>query len=142
MKIKEYNIQQSPSEPPRRQFSDNQHFDLVIWYQNPKFEKIIGFQLGYKENPFNTDEEYFLTHLPSMENTSEIALSKTSGSAPQYPAPKLIHSTNEILPPSFFDRIKGVLGDLPDEARAYLEVHLEGLDRELQIHSKQEFGRR
>lgn len=124
MKLKEYPIVQKQSEPARRHFSDMEHFDLVVWYQNPDFKKAIGFQLGYKENPFNTDDEYFFSHLPSMGNTLEIKLSRTMGPTSLFPAPKTIGPTTESPPQSFFKSINAVLEDLPSDVRSFVEPHL------------------
>lgn len=127
MKLREYSIVQKQSEPARRFFSDTEHFDLVVWYEDSDFKKAIGFQLGYKENPFNTDDEYFISHLPNMGSTLEIKLSKSMGPTSLIPASKTIAPTTERPPHSFFKSINGALEDLPSEIRSFVESHLKDI---------------
>ncbi len=122
--MKEYPIRQSETEPPRRQFTDNQHFDLIVWYQDPEFKKIAGFQLGFKDNPFNTDKEYFISHFPNMTATPKVRLGETSGIEQTYPAPKMIRKTENPPPESFFRKIEDVLTSVPVEIAEYLKLNL------------------
>ncbi|HEX4924056.1 MAG TPA: hypothetical protein VFV50_08220 [Bdellovibrionales bacterium] len=123
MKFQEYEILQDPKEPPRRYFTDNEHFDLIVWYADKSFKSIAGFQLGYKENPFDTDREYFVSHYPGA-NEGELSTSETGGELPTYPAPKLLRRSEQAPPPSFFDRIPVVLNGAPSDVAAYLRAVL------------------
>src|SRR5438034_1023434 len=120
MKIKESYIIQIQSEPPRRYFTDTQHFDVFVWYRNSNFDKIIGFQIGYKENPFNTDKEYFITQRAATTGDSKVELGKTGELITQFPAPKLIRPTDAMPPKTFFKQIRTVLEDLPEDIRIFL----------------------
>jgi hypothetical protein len=121
VKFVEYKIRQNPSEHPRRHFSDNGHFDLIVWYHDSSFEKIMGFQLGFKVNPFDTDKEYFLSHWPDMESTSSFELSKTAETEHSYAAPKIIQQTDEPPPPTFIKKLDLIADSLPRELKHYLE---------------------
>ncbi|MEQ1876636.1 MAG: hypothetical protein ABL958_08315, partial [Bdellovibrionia bacterium] len=101
MKLQEYEISQNTNEPPRRYFTDNNHFDLVVWYADRACKVIIGFQLGYKENPLNTDDEHFLSHYPAERDPSKVEHGKTTGNEMSFPAPKVIKRTDRPFPLTF-----------------------------------------
>ena len=120
--IENLKIAQRDKEHPRRVFSDSNHFDLYTWYNNPSFDAVIGFQLIYRANPFNTDDEYFFTFKPETEEN--IQKGKTGGSIPMHPAPKLILKTKEKPPESFFKDWNIIKATLPSEVLDFVQDKL------------------
>ena len=121
MRLEERPIYQSPTEPPRKNYSDGEHWDIIVWYENSEFAKIVGFQIGYKEYPFNTDEESFLTLRPHIDGIEFGIISKGSEPAP---AAKLIKRVDK-LPDSFLKKVAPMISTLPTNIKSFLLARLE-----------------
>ena len=123
--IEQYDVSQKQGEPHRRVFiQDSNQFGLSIWYEDNSLEKILGFQLGFKVNPFNTDEEYLFTVWPKSDNkeveTTKIASSNESTG----PATKTHETTTTQPPAEFEDCYRKICKSLPPEIQNYLNRKL------------------
>ena len=125
MHLEERPIYQSPAEPPRKNFTDGAHWDLIVWFDTAEFKKIVGFQIGYKEHPFNTDEEFFLTLRPSNSvGAFEVEFGVIAVGSEPAPAAKLIRRVDR-LPDTFFKKVETLVGQLPRDLRPFFLSHLE-----------------
>ena len=121
MKFKQYEILQKPNQPPRKHFTDTQHFDLIIWYKDQGFNEPAGFQLGYKENPFNTDDEVFVILKPKEH---QLLFKSTLNENKSYPTPKLLNNASKNIADNLMKKLSQKIIDLPIEVRKYLEINL------------------
>ncbi|MGZ3805341.1 MAG: hypothetical protein ACXVB4_14090 [Pseudobdellovibrionaceae bacterium] len=114
-------IYQSPSEPSRKNFTDSKNLDIIVWFENSNFDKIVGFQISYKENPFDTDNEFFITYKKTPESPESLKLGRTSPTTTMHPANKMIKQVSDRPPNSFFLLMDKALRDLPKDIRVYVE---------------------
>jgi len=122
--LEETNVTQPPDEPPRRFFTDGKHFDLYIWYSELKKISIVGFQLSFRSNPFNTDCEYYISHFPSDIRDDQNHLGKTDLVIAPYAAPKIIKTTDAPPSAEMLVLLNERLDSLPPDVRAYVESQL------------------
>ena len=121
--IENKRINQRKKEHPRRVFADTNHFDLYVWYDNSQFENIIGFQLIYRANPFNTDDEYFFTLKPQLEE-EKAQTGKTGAKVNSYAAPKVIVKTETDPPLSFRKDWEVIKSTLPEDIESFVQERL------------------
>lgn len=111
---------------PRRYFTDNKHFSLVLWYDSSDFKNIVGYQLSYRPVFINTDNEYFVTHYPDNPNTThkKVATQKIDAEDRRFPASKLLQQTSEEFPLSFWENYSKALASLPDAIQSFLNYDI------------------
>ena len=121
MLVEQYQVTQTANGPYRRVFLQSEnHFGLTVWYEDSSLGNIIGFQLGFKANPFNTDGEFLFTIWPKsavkVVETSQISPS-SGGSGP---AVKTLDLTTAQPPAGFALSYGKISRSLPVEIQNYL----------------------
>ena len=86
--------------------------------------KTVGFQLVYRDNSFDTDNEYFITHRPGdEEKESETGKTDNQGKL-AHAAPKTIQKTTDKYPSNLFVRFAERCESLPLDILNYCRDHI------------------